>query len=78
VHADGLIYFLDDAGTTHVVKASPAASEVVAKNELSETCFASPAISDGRIFIRTTESLYCIGENRRLAPRARESVRGFE
>ena len=62
VYADGLIYFLDDDGTTHVLKASPTAFEPVAKNELNEKCFASPAISNGRIFIRTTESLYCIGK----------------
>jgi hypothetical protein len=65
VYADGLLYFLDDEGTTHVLRASPAAFEAVAKNELKEKCFASPAISQGRVFIRTVESLYCVGSSRR-------------
>jgi len=60
VLADALIYFLDDDGQTFVVKAAPKL-EVVSKNPLGETCFASPAISRGRLYIRSTKHLYCIG-----------------
>ena len=60
VAADGLVYFLNDDGVTHVVK--PAAKfELVAKNELGEETYASPAISQGQIFLRSFSSLYCIG-----------------
>lgn len=60
VSANGLVYFLSDAGVTRIVKPGPNYIEV-ARNELGERCFASPAISHGRIFIRGDEHLYCIG-----------------
>ena len=60
VSANGLLYFPDDDGVTHVLKASPK-FEVVAKNALGEKCFASPAVSGGQIFLRALYNLYCIG-----------------
>jgi outer membrane protein assembly factor BamB len=60
VWADGKIYFLSDKGTTTVI-ADGAEFKVLAKNELNETCKASPAISQGNIFIRSDKHLYCIG-----------------
>jgi len=60
VLAEGRLYFLDDAGTMHLVKAEPEFA-VVATNDLGEPCRASPAISRGQIFIRSTKALYCIG-----------------
>ncbi len=60
VLAEGRLYFLDDAGVMHVLKAEPA-FEVVAKNDLGEPCRVSPAVSHGQIFIRGTKNLYCIG-----------------
>ena len=35
---------------------------VLAKNDMGETCLATPSIADGRIFIRTRETLFCISE----------------
>jgi hypothetical protein len=35
---------------------------VVAQNELGEKCCASPAISQGNLFIRTDKAVYRIGE----------------
>ena len=35
--------------------------DVVTENRLGENCYASPAISDGRIYIRAERHLYCIG-----------------
>ena len=64
VSAGGLVYFLNDDGVTHVVKPS-AEFQLVAKNELGEKCFASPAISEGRIFIRSDKHLFCIAQPRR-------------
>jgi outer membrane protein assembly factor BamB len=60
VAADGLVYFLNDDGVMNVVKAGPK-FELVAKNELGEETYASPAISRGQIFLRSFSSLYCIG-----------------
>jgi outer membrane protein assembly factor BamB len=61
VSANGLVYFLNDDGVTTVVKPGPE-FERVASNELGERTFASPALSDGQIFIRADKHLYCIGE----------------
>ncbi len=61
VAAGGYVYFLDDYGNCFVVKADKSFTQV-ARNELGETTYASPALSDGQIFIRTTSHLYCIGK----------------
>jgi hypothetical protein len=45
---------------TYVVRAGPK-FELVARNELGEECYASPAVSRGQIFLRTLHHLYCIG-----------------
>jgi hypothetical protein len=60
VSANGLVYFVNDDGVANVVKAGPK-FERVARNELGERVYASPAISGGQIFLRGFENLYCIG-----------------
>ena len=61
VTAGGLVYFLADDGTMTVVRPGEKL-DVVAKNQLGEFCFASPAISQGQIFLRSEKSLFCIGK----------------
>ena len=56
VSANGLVYFLSDDGVTVVVKPGPH-YEPVARNEIGEPCFASPAISQGQIFLRGDKTL---------------------
>ncbi len=60
VTANGLVYFLANDGVMKVVRPGPS-PEVVAENELGEYCYASPAISGGRIYIRSENHLLCIG-----------------
>ena len=60
VMADGLVYFLSDKGVMTVIKPGPQL-EIVARNELGEETYASPAISGGHIFLRGLKHLYCIG-----------------
>jgi len=60
VAADSHVYFLDDDGITHVLKAGPT-FEVVATNKLGEEAYSSPAISKGQILIRGDKHLFCIG-----------------
>ena len=60
VSAEGLVYFLNDNGEMHVVKAGPK-YELIAKNDLGEKTFASPAISQGQILLRGDKHLFCIG-----------------
>jgi outer membrane protein assembly factor BamB len=64
VSAGGRLYFLDDDGVTFVLDGGPR-FRLMAKNPLKERCFASPAISRGRIFIRALKNLYCIGRSER-------------
>ena len=60
VAADGRIYLLDNNGDTTVIDAGPA-YKVLAKNTLGEPTQASMAVSNGRIFIRTEKTLWCVG-----------------
>lgn len=53
------VYALDSEGTTHVLS-SGNDYESVAANSLDQTTWATPAIADGRIYLRTVEHLYCI------------------
>jgi hypothetical protein len=59
VTANGLVYFLNDDGMMHVLKAGPK-FELVARNELGEKTYASPALSGGQLFLRGFKNLYCI------------------
>jgi outer membrane protein assembly factor BamB len=59
VYADGKIYCTARDGTISVVKAGPK-FELLAVNKLPDQIAASPAISNGRIYIRGFETLYAI------------------
>lgn len=61
VLADGIVYFFSDRGAATLVRPGDE-FEVVATNDLEEPISSSPAISQGQIFIRTHEALYCIGK----------------
>ncbi len=63
VLADDKIYVSNEDGLTTVVKAGPR-FQILAENPLNDYCLSSPAISDGQIFIRTAERLFCIGQRR--------------
>jgi len=52
----------DKVGTTVVFKPNPEKFELIAQNELKEASNSTPAVSDGRIYLRTFGALYCIGE----------------
>ncbi len=60
VLADGKIYVTNEDGLTSVVRAGPKFA-ILAENALNDYCLSSPSISDGQVFIRTTQYLYCIG-----------------
>jgi outer membrane protein assembly factor BamB len=60
VAADGKIYCPAEEGVVYVLKAGPTL-EVLAKNQMGEPCLATPAISQGVLYFRTTQSLLAIG-----------------
>lgn len=63
------IFVTSMTGTTTVFRAISEKFELVAENHLGAECFASPAVSEGQLFLRVAddsggrrqESLYCIG-----------------
>jgi outer membrane protein assembly factor BamB len=61
VLADGKLYISNEEGTTTVVSASRE-FKVLAENRMNEYTLSSPAISDGQLFLRTEQALYCIGK----------------
>jgi outer membrane protein assembly factor BamB len=54
------ILMTSEDGDTFIVKAGPK-HEILGTNSVGEPVYASPAIADGRIFIRGEKNLYCIG-----------------
>jgi hypothetical protein len=54
------VFFLADDGITKIVEPGPEL-KVIAENPLGEYCYASPALSDGRIYLRGEKHLFCIG-----------------
>lgn len=61
VLADNKIYVINEEGLTTVIKPGKK-FEILAENMLDDVCLSSPAISDGQIFIRTAQFLYCVGK----------------
>ncbi|HWT01039.1 MAG TPA: PQQ-binding-like beta-propeller repeat protein [Pyrinomonadaceae bacterium] len=59
---DGKILLTSEDGDTFIVKAGPQ-HEVLRTNSLDEPVYASPALADGKIFIRGEKNLYCIGKS---------------
>jgi len=58
---DNKILLTSEDGDTFVIKAGPK-HEVLGTNSLDEPVYASPAIADGKIFIRGEKHLYCISK----------------
>ena len=58
--AEGRIYFLNLSGLCTVVAAGPQ-FEKMAANQLDDDTIASPAVSDGRLYLRGRKALYCLG-----------------
>jgi outer membrane protein assembly factor BamB len=61
VLAGGKLYLLDRDGRTTVLDVG-SGGEVVSVNEIGEPCETSLAFAGGRVFIRSTRRLWCIGK----------------
>jgi outer membrane protein assembly factor BamB len=59
VAADGRIYVAGEDGDVFVLAAGPE-YELLATNSMNEVCLATPAISEGQIFIRTRRHLFAL------------------
>ena len=60
VAGGGHVYYTNEEGGVHVVKAG-AAFESVGSQALGEWCMATPAIASGDLLFRTRRQLICIG-----------------
>jgi hypothetical protein len=67
--SDDRIFCLDDAGATHVL-ASGEKYQLLHSNQLEGRFWASVAVSDGILLLRSSDSLYCVQEGRSPIVRA--------
>ncbi len=63
VAGDGKIYFVSETGEAFVL-AAKREFEILAQNAMNARFLASPAISGGRIFLRSDDRLIAVGESR--------------
>jgi outer membrane protein assembly factor BamB len=61
VAADGRLYLASEDGEVYVLKAGPK-YELIATNPMGEVLMATPAISEGMIFIRSLTHVYAVGD----------------
>ena len=61
VAGDGKIFVPGENGFVVVLEQGPQLN-ILAKNDIGESCLSCPAISDGRLFIRGRETLFCFSE----------------
>ncbi|MDI1312702.1 PQQ-binding-like beta-propeller repeat protein [Prosthecobacter sp.] len=59
--AEGHVFFINDFGILRTVQPDKT-YKLLAESELKEKVFASPALSEGQLFIRTDKSLICLGK----------------
>jgi outer membrane protein assembly factor BamB len=71
VGADGKIYLSSEDGDIFVVKAGPK-YELLATNPMGEVLMATPAISDGMIFVRGQHTVFAVGDEAAQSSRARK------
>ena len=60
--ADGKLYVPMNSGNFYIVRPSDEGAEVLSEVDLEGVCLGAPAIAGGRIYVHTTEKLYCFGE----------------
>jgi len=60
---DGKIYATNSSGDVYVFAAEPT-FKVLARNQFGETVRATPAVADGKLYIRGDRHLFCVGKSR--------------
>ncbi len=60
--AEGNVYLMDINGVTYIFRAT-GEFDLVATSPLGEKSVSTPAFANGRLFIRGSQHIYCIGKN---------------
>jgi hypothetical protein len=63
VAAEGKVYLASEAGRVSVLKAGRQ-WELLAVNDMGEEIHATPALSGGRVYVRTKSAVFCFAEAR--------------
>ena len=61
IAGDGKIYVMGENGFLVVLEQGKE-MKILAKNDMGDSCIATPSIADNRIFVRTLHKLYCFSE----------------
>ena len=61
IAGDGKIYVMGENGFLVVLRQGPKV-DILAKNDMGDSCVATPAIADSRIYVRTLHKLYCFAK----------------
>jgi outer membrane protein assembly factor BamB len=72
VAANGRIYFTNEAGSTLVIQGGSSKYEELARNSIDEPVFASAAIADGKLFLRSAVGLWCFGPDEQASHSSRQ------
>lgn len=59
---DGKVYVLSEKGEVFVFEATPDGYKPLAKNSVGEAVMSSPAVANGRLYVRGSGHLFCIGK----------------
>ncbi|MCA9299489.1 MAG: PQQ-binding-like beta-propeller repeat protein [Phycisphaerales bacterium] len=62
-YADGRLYVPMNDGSFHVVDPDDDAPRVLSTTQLDGNCLGAPSIWNGKIYVHTTERLYCFGND---------------
>jgi outer membrane protein assembly factor BamB len=63
VVVEGKLYAIDMKGKMHIVKVSKE-KKIISEPTLGEKAYATPAFADGKIILRGSQYLYCIGDKK--------------
>ena len=61
VAGDGKVYLINQRGQLTVIT-SAGEWEIISKADFEEEAYATPAIVDGKVYLRTSGHLYCFGK----------------
>lgn len=61
VAGDGKVYVAGESGKIFVLESGPK-MKVLATNDMGESCVATPAMANGKLYVRTKTKLYCFAE----------------